>query len=85
MIDFSWQKLKRTNRNFNTRVNSDVEREVEKHQIIDDCLKEVKLYKAEMCGCFVFTIVMWSISRKLLINKVSNYNKPSNKGYKQSF
>lgn len=37
-----------------------------------------------MCGCFVFPTVMWSVSRKLLINK-SNYNKPSKESYKQSF
>lgn len=84
MIDFSWQKLKHTNGNFNPQVNRDVEREVKEYHILIDCLKQVKLYKAEMCGCFVFTIVMWSVSRKLLINK-SNYNKPSNKDYKQSF
>lgn len=84
MIDFSWQKLKHTNGNFNPQVNRDVEREVKEHHILIDCLKQVKLYKAEMCGCFVFTIVMWSVSRKLLINK-GNYNKPSNKDYKQSF
>lgn len=39
MIDFSWQKLKHTNGNFNPQVNSDVEREVKKHHIIIDCLK----------------------------------------------
>lgn len=69
MIDFSWQKLKHTNGNFNPQVNSDVEREVKKHHIITDCPQDMKLYKAETCGCFVFTIVMWSASRKLPINK----------------
>lgn len=44
----------------------------------------MKLYKAEMGGCFVFTVVMWSVSRKLLINK-SNYKKPANESYKHSF
>lgn len=69
MIDFSWQKLKHINGNSNPEVNSDVEREVKKHHIIIDCLKDVKLYKVETCGCFVFTTVMWSVSRKLPINK----------------
>lgn len=39
MIDFSWQKLKHTNGNFNLQVNSDMEREVKKHHIIADCLE----------------------------------------------
>lgn len=34
MIDFSWQKLKHTNGNFNPQVNSDVEREVKRHHIL---------------------------------------------------
>lgn len=58
MIDFSWQKLKHTNGNFNPQVNSDMEREVKKHHIIANCLEQVKLHKAEVCGGFVFTIAM---------------------------